>query len=582
MTQRRQQEWLKQWHQTPEAEEYLKAVWHNPNQRHYTFCIRDDGTFRIEDVIPGKYKFTVWLEERNNHEGPGEFGGYSGTIEVPPTDEAYSDEPLDLGDLVLRLSKPLHTGEMAPLFEARTLDGEAVRLADYRGRFVLLNIWSPVFNPELDRLKELHAAYNPTGQLQVIGLAGTDTLEEVKKYVEEHAIEWPEIYFGPDRDAELFRQLGGQKQILLIEPEGRIVATWLREEKLTDTVREAIENATLGVSGCVLDPNGLPVPRAQVALCTPDRGVAVVVGHLDPTGLGERGCDTQKTNVAGRFGFSQRPERFEIVVACDSGFARLTREQLVASPVIRLQRWGRIEGTVYIGPKPGANRLVQLQDLFETEVRDLIRYKDWSEADADGRFVLEKVPPRWVGIGYVGGTRPRFSCWTNGRPTHILPGETVHVAIGATGRPVVGRLAIPTDYEMPTDLSYVVLVFTTVAPGMPFPEDYARRTQDQQYEWRQQWLSTPEGQEYLVSVRHNPNYRYYSTALESDNAFRIEDVIPGRYELTVAFHLKPPRHLIHFGRSITIEVPAMAEAYSDEPFDLGELVLDTSETYTIP
>ncbi len=29
-------------------------------------------------------------------------------------------------------------------------------------------------------------------------------------------------------------------QILLIDPDGKIVATWLREEKLTDTVREAL------------------------------------------------------------------------------------------------------------------------------------------------------------------------------------------------------------------------------------------------------------------------------------------------------------------------------------------------------
>jgi len=240
MTQRQQQEWLKQWHQTPEAEEYLKAVWHNPNQRHYTFCIAVDGTFRIEDVIPGKYTFTVWLEERNSHEGPAEFGGYSGTVEVPPMEEAYSDEPLDVGDLVLRLRRPLHVGDTAPTFEAKTLDGKDIRLIDYRGRFVLLNFWSPVFNPELDRLKELHATYSRTSQLQIIGLGGTDTLDEVRKYVEEHDIEWPEIYFGPDWDAELLRQLGGQMQILLIDPDGKIVATWLREEKLTDTVREAL------------------------------------------------------------------------------------------------------------------------------------------------------------------------------------------------------------------------------------------------------------------------------------------------------------------------------------------------------
>ena len=120
-------------------------------------------------------------------------------------EEAYSDEPLDVGDLVLRLRRPLHVGDTAPTFEAKTLDGKDIRLIDYRGRFVLLNFWSPVFNPELDRLKELHATYSRTSQLQIIGLGGTDTLDEVRKYVEEHDIEWPEIYFGPDWDAELLR-----------------------------------------------------------------------------------------------------------------------------------------------------------------------------------------------------------------------------------------------------------------------------------------------------------------------------------------------------------------------------------------
>lgn len=250
MTQREQQEWIKRWNKTPEAEEYREAVWHNLNRRHYTFRIADDGTFHIEDVIPGTYNVNVWLEERLGGGGrPEEIGGYYGTIEVPPMDEAYSGDPLDVGDLVLKMRRPFHVGDMAPLFEARTLDGNDIRLADYRGRFVLLNFWSPVFNPELDRLKELHATYRDSGKLQIIGLGGTDTLDEVRKYVEEQDIEWPEIYFGPDWEADLLRQLGGQMQIMLIDSEGKIVATWLRGEKLTNTVREALENADLGGSG---------------------------------------------------------------------------------------------------------------------------------------------------------------------------------------------------------------------------------------------------------------------------------------------------------------------------------------------
>ncbi len=247
MTQRQQQEWIKQWHQTPEAEEYLKAVWHNPNRRHYTFCIADGGTFRIKDVIPGKYSLTVWLEEHfSGGERLEEFGGYSGTVEVPPMDEAYSDEPLDVGDLVLRMRRPLHVGDIAPLFEAQTLDGKPIHLADYRGRFVVLSFWHPASHPELDRLKELHATYGATGKLQIIGLGGSDTLDEVKKFVAEHDIEWPQIYFGQAWDQGIAKQYGlsGLPYILLIDPDGKIVATWLRGQKLTDTVREALAALT--------------------------------------------------------------------------------------------------------------------------------------------------------------------------------------------------------------------------------------------------------------------------------------------------------------------------------------------------
>ena len=246
MTNRQQQDWYRQWRKTPEAQAYYDAIWQNPNQRHYTFRIAVDGTFRIEDVIPGKYDLTVWLEERLSGGRPEEFGGYSGTIEVPPMDEAYSDEPLDVGDLVLKLRTPLHTGDMAPLFEAKTLDGKEIRLADYRGRFVLLSFWHPASHPELDRLKKLHATYGATGQLQILGLGGSDTLDEVKKFVAEHDIEWPQVYFGQAWDQGIAKQyaLSGLPYILLIDPDGKIVATWLRGEKLTDTVREAMEQAS--------------------------------------------------------------------------------------------------------------------------------------------------------------------------------------------------------------------------------------------------------------------------------------------------------------------------------------------------
>ncbi|KPK34673.1 MAG: hypothetical protein AMJ65_18065, partial [Phycisphaerae bacterium SG8_4] len=199
MTKREQQQWRTQWRKTDQYRQYSDAYWHNPNWRHYTFRISDDGSFRIEDVIGGKYDLTVWIEERLTGRGrPEEIAGYYGSIEVPEMPGGRSDEPLDLGELELSMHEPLRIGDVAPVFEARTLDDKDLKLIDYRGKYVLLSFWQPVSDPEFERLKILAAGYNAAGRLEVIGLGGNDTLEEVKRYVDENDIPWPQIFTGQE------------------------------------------------------------------------------------------------------------------------------------------------------------------------------------------------------------------------------------------------------------------------------------------------------------------------------------------------------------------------------------------------
>ena len=244
MTKRQQQQWYRQWRKTDGYKEYRDAVWLDKNWRQYTFRIKKDGSFRIEDVIAGEYEFTVWIEERMSSQGrPEEIATYSGTIEVPQMPGGRSDEPLDLGELELTMNDPLRVGDVAPLFEAKTLDGRDLKLSDYRGKFVLLSFWQPAFHPEIERLKILSAGYNAAGRLEIIGLGGQDTLEEIRKYVQENDIPWPQIFTGEEFKsgiAEDYR-IPGMPWIFLIGPDGRIAATNLRAEKLSSTVLEALE-----------------------------------------------------------------------------------------------------------------------------------------------------------------------------------------------------------------------------------------------------------------------------------------------------------------------------------------------------
>jgi peroxiredoxin len=245
MSKRQQQDWYKQWHETPEADAFYDTMWHDPGRRQYVFHIENDGLFRIDDVIAGKYKFTVWIEEQFRGGGgrPEEIASYYGALDVPQMPGGRSDEPLDLGELVLTMhDEPLRVGDTAPLFEAKTLDGDDLKLIDYRGKYVLLSFWQPVFHPEIEQLRQFYDAHHPGGRLEIIGLGGHDTLEEVKKYVEEKEILWPQIFTGEDSKSGIAKDyaLGGTPWIFLVDPDGKIVAKNLRGEKLKAAVLEAL------------------------------------------------------------------------------------------------------------------------------------------------------------------------------------------------------------------------------------------------------------------------------------------------------------------------------------------------------
>jgi beta-lactamase regulating signal transducer with metallopeptidase domain len=225
MTTQQQQEWYKLWRNTESYSQYVDSAYHNNNWRTYTFYINRDGSFQINDVISGKYRFYVTIQENTAEHL--EIGGYSGDIEVPQMTEKYLDEPLDIGNLVLKMYSPLpNVGDDATLFDAKTLDGNDLKLTDYRGKYVLLSGWTTVHYPELQQVKEIYDTYRDGGQLVIIGLVGNDTLEEVRKYVSENKITWPVIFMDKNIDSQIVKDYSfyGWTWAFLIDPDGKIIA----------------------------------------------------------------------------------------------------------------------------------------------------------------------------------------------------------------------------------------------------------------------------------------------------------------------------------------------------------------------
>jgi hypothetical protein len=84
--------YAREWRDSPESELFKREV------RNYEFPVRADGTFRVEDVLPGTYRMQVRADARvARGEAPRLAAKAEIEIEVPDFSEA--DEPLDVGTL---------------------------------------------------------------------------------------------------------------------------------------------------------------------------------------------------------------------------------------------------------------------------------------------------------------------------------------------------------------------------------------------------------------------------------------------------------------------------------------------------
>lgn len=112
-----------------------------------------------------------------------------------------------------------------PEFRGRTVEGQAVSLADLGGRVVLLNFWATwclECRPEMPEIERLHREFGPQG-LTVVAINAREGIATVRAYAKELGLTFPLVL---DPNGEIGRLYGviGIPTSFLIGRDGRAVA----------------------------------------------------------------------------------------------------------------------------------------------------------------------------------------------------------------------------------------------------------------------------------------------------------------------------------------------------------------------
>lgn len=128
---------------------------------------------------------------------------------------------------------------IAPPFEAATLAGGSVRLADLRGQVVLVNFWATWCEPckaELPEIEAVYETYKRRG-LRVLGVNLGEAKVDVARWVEAFGLTYDIVFDEEQRIASLY-QLRGQPSSYLIAPDGVITQIYYGP-----TIRQQLEAA---------------------------------------------------------------------------------------------------------------------------------------------------------------------------------------------------------------------------------------------------------------------------------------------------------------------------------------------------
>lgn len=328
------------------------------------------------------------------------------------------------------------------------------------------------------------------------------------------------------------------------------------------------------IEGVVVGVDGRPLAGVEVYAATPQQPVNLYADR-------QRVAMPVVTRFDGTFSLDRPAKDWVLVALSPEGVAQVQVEDLDKPGGTRvvLQPWGRVEGRLFAGDKPLPNQLVHIAvtGFADDPLTNCVINQTPTRTDKDGRFVFPRVPPGSPMLSHWDERSSiKSSKWDE---IDVRPGQTVTVDLGATGRPVVGRLVVPPGWE--NKITFVsdkvhsgeVSARRTDIPDLPMPPGFEKLSPLEQLRAQVRLTRAPERKEY----RRNMYAEEYVP--RPDGTFRLDALRPGKYALAV-------RLFEHDRENAMLEDVAGARAeftipptppgvrFVAEPIDVGRIVLE--------
>lgn len=219
-----------------------------PGARAYPLVFEADGSFRADDVPPGTYEVRVRVTKPGESLRPMPFGdGEAIGSLVREVVVPEGKEPLDLGTLTVAVKADAGVKPSASVgmdFVALTLDGKSFRLADQRGKFVVLIFWasgSQRSREALADLKKLEVELPPGERVEFVGANLDDDPATARAAVELGRWPWTQTHLDQATRPKLTAAWDVKElpAIFLLNGDARVVARDLDAERLRLALRRA-------------------------------------------------------------------------------------------------------------------------------------------------------------------------------------------------------------------------------------------------------------------------------------------------------------------------------------------------------